>query len=146
MKAFRFNLERILLLRRYRERDWEIKLAAATGRCVQLKRSIDDSIREKARSMYSRYESGLSVAELHAATLYDSRLEQYIARDEALLQSAEQKRLEVQKRYLDVSKDRKVLDKLKERKSEKYRKTRLIEEIAEIDEISTGRIRGETHG
>ena len=50
MKAFRFKLERILSLRKHREREWEIKLAEITGECVRLSREIEERSMSKAEA------------------------------------------------------------------------------------------------
>ena len=40
MRRFRFRLERLLEIRSYWERQWLAKLAAASGHCIRLSRTI----------------------------------------------------------------------------------------------------------
>ena len=42
MRRFQFRLERFLDLRRWKEREWEIRLAQATGKVVLLKNRIEE--------------------------------------------------------------------------------------------------------
>ena len=139
MKEFRFNLERVLRLRRYREREREIELAEVTGRCLQLREAIDGCLRAKAFALHGRYAYGTGFDVLAASHLYVARLEQQISRHESALRAEEIKRAEAQERFLEAQRERKVLDKLKERESAAYAKEQRLQEVAEIDDINTGR-------
>ena len=139
MKAFHFNLERILNLRAYREREWELKLAEATGRCVRLRREIDADLKRKAAELTRRFERTLNPQVLDISNRYVARLEQQISANESRLTYAEEARNEVQRKFLEAQRDRKVLDKLKERKSEAFIKEERLEEVAEIDDMNTER-------
>ena len=121
MRAFRFKLERILALRKYREREWEIKLAGATGECVQLRRDIEDREARKA--------GALNYAPDHTTHLYMARLQQEADRKAKELIEAEKRREEVQTEYLVASRDRKVLDKLKEKRSGAYLKEQKVRRL-----------------
>jgi flagellar FliJ protein len=138
VKAFKFKLERILSLRKYREREWEIKLAAVTGECVQLRREIEEREEGSVRELKQR--SGLlETRALLASHLYMARLQQESAKKRSKLSEKERQREEVQREYLDASKDRKVLDKLKEKRSSSYVKEQKVEEVKQVDDINTGR-------
>ena len=60
-------------------------------------------------------------------------------RKRAQLTLSEQEREKIQKEYLEASRDRKVLSKLRERREAQYAKERKLEEVKEIDDINTGR-------
>ncbi len=138
MKAFHFKLERILSLRKHREREWEIRLAEVTGRCVQLSREIEDRNRRKGETLLQMPGAG-SVSGYLAIHGYMKRLEQEMEKKSAELAVAEQEREAVQEKYLEYSRERKVLDNLKEKREREYRKTQKMEEVKEIDDINTGR-------
>ena len=139
MRRFRFGLEKILKLRMYREREWELKLAEVTGECNRLRRVIDDTEAEKRSVLRWRIEYGEGIDGWRLAELYVQRLSGRSARAKAELETAERRRAEVQQQYLEASMKRKVLENLKERKAGEYRRIQLQEEIKTIDDINTGR-------
>ena len=142
MKAFRFKLERILALRKHREREWEIRLAGITGECVRLRREIEERDLNRAKALVDSIPGRtgeLDVLDLINSQNYINRLEQEVERKGIDLAGCEAKREEVQASFLEVSRDRKVLDKLKEKRSFGYKKSQRIEEIKQIDDINTGR-------
>lgn len=139
MKAFRYNLERILSLRKYREREWEAKLAEVTGACISINRDIEGDFRRKASELNERFTRSLGVEALEVSNLYVARLEQQINQNAEKLRYEEERREEVKKMYLEAQRDRKVLDKLKERKEAAYIREARLEEIAEIDDMNSRR-------
>ena len=139
MKRFRYKLERILSLRAYSEREWELKLAKATGQCVRLAREIDDRNLRKARSALKGVRKEDNVANLLQNHLYMSRLDQEMQKRHGQLLEREKEREEVQSSYLKASRKRKVLSNLKEKRSIAYIKEQKVEEVKEIDDINTGR-------
>lgn len=139
MKAFRFNLERILRLRAHREREWELRLAEVTGTCIQLRRRIDQAYRFKAEELSTRFSRGTDIAELAASDRYVDRLDQETSRNEAALRREEERRESVQAAFLEAQRERKVLEKLKERRAEEHRREQRLEEIALTDDMNSGR-------
>jgi flagellar protein FliJ len=138
MKAFRFKLERILSLRKHREREWEIKLAVITGECVNLSREIEERTIRKANT-FLKGAAGEEAGVYLASHRYMARLDQEIEKKSTELAVCERKREEVQVEYLKYSRDRKVLDKLKEKRAAEYSSEQKIEEVKQIDDINTGR-------
>lgn len=138
MKAFRFKLERILLLRKHREREWEIRLAGITGECVGLSREIEERTLRKADAFLTGT-TGEEAQVFLTAHRYMARLDQEIEKKSAELAVCERKREEIQAGYLKYSRERKVLDKLKEKRAAEYSAEQKIEEVKHIDDINTGR-------
>ncbi len=137
MKRFRFNLEKILKLREENEKDWEIKLGKVVSRCNSVMREMK-SIDRSRREQFSKFRLSLGGLEgLQAAELYFRKMETDKKRLEAELEKLNEERAEVQKEYMKASNDRKVIEKLKERKSREYYKAQLIAEIKEIDDLNT---------
>jgi len=145
VKRFRFRLERLLELRVYREREWLNKLAEAAGHCVRVNRSL----RENSGAASAAFEVGFREERRVDLSLLMYR-EQYLARlglERRRLEQELRERLarkeEVQKQYLEVSRDRKVLDKLKERKEREFNREQRKEDFKEMDDISSSRyVRG----
>ncbi len=140
MKRFQFRLEKLLNLRRYREREWEQKLAVISGICIELENRIRTLEMEKNRiSLLYGGESSINVSTLVSRELYVFRLNRGI---EELGTELEEKRRELEKvraKYLEVSRDRKVLEKLKVRLEKKYYKEQKLEEIKVIDDLTNAK-------
>ena len=136
MRAFRFKLERILTLRKHREREWEIKLAEITGKCVALRREIEDAASKKADAFFHQRPDTWEYLTTHR---YMRRLDQEIRKKSEELAVREQEREKVQAEYLKYSRNRKVLDKLKEKREAEYMHQQKVEEVKQIDDINTGR-------
>lgn len=139
MKRFVFRLERLLTLRKYAEREWELKLAEATGKCIVERREIEQRLEHKAAAFKNFFGGGLSTLELAASHLYLARLDQEIERHERALAGFELEREKVQKDYLAASKQRKILDKLSERQLRAHQKEQNKKDIEQIDDINSGR-------
>lgn len=137
MKRFRFRLERFLDLAKYEERQWELRLAEITGVCVALANEIGSLKGRKAAAFASR--RGLRDAgDLISLELFMKNLEQRAERLEVSLREKEKVRDEVRKGYLEASRKRKVLDKLREKKEAEYYKDQNRAEVGVIDDINSG--------
>jgi flagellar FliJ protein len=138
VKRFHFDLEKVLELRLYREQETEIELGRAIGALTAIENRIADLARERIKAGEERFSGGYGAAEIRSYDLYILRLDK--TRD-LLLEEAAQAELKVEearKVYLEASRDRKVIDKLKEIKQKEHRKTMLTEEVKMLDDISGG--------
>jgi flagellar FliJ protein len=147
MRAFRYRLQPLLELREYHEREWEIKLGRAAGRCAKIRSEIERLERER-RELGARERTGkIEISELAAENLYRIRLTTKIESLTEELAQAERERQTIQASYFEASRDKKIIEKLKERKADEYRLERLQAEAKTIDEIAgagpaRARIRG----
>jgi flagellar FliJ protein len=136
MRRFHFDLEKVLELRKYREQETEIELGRAIGVLTEIEQKIEANARDRRRAGEERFTSG--AAEILAFDLYIRRLDKIrdgLLKDAAM---AELKVSEARDAYLEASRDRKVLDKVKERRAKEYRKLMLTEETNVLDDISGG--------
>jgi flagellar FliJ protein len=143
MRRFRFRLERFLQLRRYDEREWELKLAEATGKCLRIQQGIADRQSDIARTVRERPRE-LGVVDMnlyYAAEMYVERLDREIAGMTEDLVVQEAKRRKVQEGYLEASKRRKVLEKLKEKREARHRKEQNKEEFNTLNDLNTNAFR-----
>jgi flagellar FliJ protein len=137
MRRFQFELEKILKLRESREKETEIELGKAIGVLSALELRIKNIALEKIEAAKNRF-SG-SINDMRSYELYILRLDQ--TRD-TLLEAAAKAELEVEKAreiYLEASRDRKIISKLKERREKEYRRRVNLEEIKIIDDLASGR-------
>ncbi|MBN1410628.1 MAG: flagellar export protein FliJ [Spirochaetales bacterium] len=138
MKRFQFRLEKLLDLRKFREREWELKLAEITGQCLLIKKKIAELKQEIYRCMLERKqtEKSVNMDDLHLNELYVQRLEQNIDALSEELERKEEERKKIHAEYMEAAKKRKVLDKLKEKRSEEYYHIHKLEEFKKLDEIN----------
>lgn len=137
MKRYRFRLDRLLAIRKYHELEWELKLAAATGECVRLTNEIEQMGQQRRETLAERYaERGVDMNYLVAAELYMRKIDARTETDRQVLVEKEREREEVRAGYLEASRDRKVLDRLRERRTAANRREQLVEEVNEVDDSS----------
>ena len=136
MKRFNFSLRRLLELKKYREHQWEIKLGEATGKCEQLKSEIGRRLEIRKQSFSRRL--GGNMTDLLVTEQYIGRLDQELRDLRRELEAQEKRRLEVQGQFLEASKERKVYDKLREKRAEEFRKEEIRREIMENDDLNSG--------
>ena len=129
-------MEKVLSLRKNREKETEIELGKAIAVLSGIEQNIQSVAEERFRS--GEQYSGIS-AMLRSYMLYADRLDQQKERllREAVL--AEQKIEEKRAIYIEASRDRKVLDKLKEKQEGEYRKFVLSEETKVLDDQAAER-------
>ena len=140
MKPFTFGLQKVLNLRKYYEDEAKIEL----GRAVSVLADIESKLRalaaERARAAAAQFSPGNSAAMIQQYMYYLLRLDNT---EEALLRNkilAEQKVEEAREAFLEASRERKVLDKLKDKRHGEYHKEALDEETKVLDDISSGSI------
>ncbi len=140
MKRFQFRLERLLTIRRYREREWELKLADITGQCILLQNKIVQSKENISHTLddRTRFTGKIDLYELMANERYIARMKQDIINFGIALEQKKRERDKVKMKYLEVSKEKKVLEKLRQRKEEEYYNEGKKEEFKIIDEINNG--------
>ncbi len=139
MRRFQFRLERFLELRRWKEREWELKLARALGECLVIENRIREIAEEIGASRLAQFSEGgrVDVEAMARRELYVQRLALERERAQVTLEEKRREMEKVRARYLEVSKERKVLDKLKERRSEEYYDRQLDEEYKAVDDLNS---------
>lgn len=140
MRRFRFRLEQLLTLRQHKEREWELKLARATGICLKIQRRIQeiDELISKTIEFLFKPDAISDYAYRISSELYMARLRNERKNRKEELAKREKEREEVQKIYLEHSKKRKVLEKLKEKQEEEYYSLMKKEEFKTMDDINNG--------
>jgi len=135
MKKFKFELEKILGLRKHREKETEIALAKARGVLNEIENKIVMTAAEKER-ISKEIPQGMS--EIVAFDRYIQRLDKT---KENLLVEAEKAQRKVNEEleiYYKASRERKVLDNIKEKRAQEYRKFVLAEETKVLDDLANG--------
>ncbi|MDR2184914.1 MAG: flagellar export protein FliJ [Treponema sp.] len=136
MKRFRFSLEKVLELRAYREREAEIELGRTIGILTEIEKRIFGLAQERIKAAGERFSQG--PGQIQNYERYILRLDK--TRDRLLEDAAraELKVAEAREAYLAASRERKAVDKIRERREQEYRKQMLTEETKILDDISGG--------
>jgi flagellar FliJ protein len=138
LKRFRFTLEKLLSIRSHREQEAKIELGRAMGVLADIENKLKAIATVRVQAASDRFSAANSAADILSYELYIKRLDADIER---LLKEAAQAELLVNKArdaFIEASRDRKVLDKVKEKRQQEYRKLRLAEETKVLDDISGG--------
>ena len=139
MKPFTFSLEKVLKLREYREDEAKIELGRAIGLLAELENRLSALGKERARAAAAQFSPGNSAVQIQQYMFYLLRLDntkEQLLKETAL---AQMKVEETRTLFIEASRERKVLDKLKEKRQKEYRKEFYAEETKTLDDISSGR-------
>jgi flagellar FliJ protein len=138
VRRFKFELEKVLDIRAYREQEARIALGRAVGVLSALERDLRNLAEERLRAASERFAPGNRGADMLASELYIRRLDG--AKEKLLAQAAqaELRVAEAREAFFEASRERKVLDKLKERRRREYHAYLLGEEAKTLDDISGG--------
>ena len=138
MKPFVFRLEKVLNLRKFHEDETKIELGRAIGVLAELESHLDALAKEKARAASAQFSPGNSAAVIQQYMYYLLRLDN--TEEELLKQKlkAEQIVDEAREAFIEASKERKVLDNLKDKRQREHRKIALDNETKVLDDISSG--------
>lgn len=139
MRRFSFNLEKLLIIREHEEKEWEIRLGKAVSNCVNIEMAIKDRHKEIKKIIGLSANNVENNNYLLSANIYRNRMEQEIIGLEEELKKAKEERDEIKADYLEASKKRKVLYKLKEKREREYYKAQRKIEFNEIDEMNNAR-------
>ncbi|MBI9105133.1 MAG: flagellar export protein FliJ [Spirochaetales bacterium] len=144
MHKFRFNLERLLRIREHEEQGWKIKLGKAVSECVRIETRISSCGSEIERILLTRGSIENREADFFSMELYKRRMTSEIQSFSVELVEAQKRRDSVRETFIEHSKNRKVLSKLKEKREHEYYKKQLKIEFNEVDEINNSRAAGRT--
>lgn len=139
MKKFNFSLDKVLSLRIFYEKEAEIALSRAVSERDLVKLKIED-INVKILECSPIFSQDVEMSILLAAENYITGLKLRKIELETELISLEKKVKLCIEEYTEKSKDRKILERLKDKKLEEWKKASNKEEIISIDEIVSTRI------
>jgi len=140
MKQFQFRLQKVMETTKTKEEIKKRELAAALGRLrkneAQLETLLDSLEQHIMHYQSCCKRSALKVSELRNLSGYTEKLRQDIqAQVKKTAQLTETARL-IREKLLEITKDKKVLEKLKDRKYEEFKKKLRSMEQKFMDEVS----------
>lgn len=134
MKRFNFSLEKVLKLREYNESEARIELGRAIGVLTEIENKIKRAAIAKNNAMQERF-SHLSGGE--AMLTWDNYIARLDQETEKLLKEAAKAELVVEEKralYMEASREKKVMENLKDKRRAEYRKQVLAAETREMDD------------
>lgn len=141
MKKFKFRLQKILAVRLLKEKEQKLVVARVNDRLraeTDLLFRLEEEYTTLKIELKSKHNRRMSVNDLLAYNSYFAYLEAKIEiKKEIILELETRLKVEREKLQLLV-KDRKVLDKLREKKYKQYWDSYLREEQSSLDEIAIG--------
>ncbi len=137
MRRFAFKLEKVLELRRYHEREWELKLAEVTGRVLEVEHEISAWADRRHGAGRRHIAIGrVDMSELHSREDFLLMVDDRVRNLQSRLVALHAERDRVRERYLEFSRRRKALSRLKERRGDDYYRESLRDEHRTLDEIA----------
>jgi len=152
MKRFQFRLERLLNIREHHEREWEVRFAQASRICNDLEGKINGLSQERAVTIQQAgvptgETEPLDVGGLLAREHYLVYLDRRASELTRTLAAREIERDEVRQKLSEASRAKKVLEKLRERRSAEYGKDSLRHAAKVLDEVAgSGTVRRRLKG
>lgn len=141
MRRFHFPLEKVLELRRYAEREWELRLGEVTGRVVAVEQEILDWGRRRHEMRRYHASAGtLDVELLQSREGYVNLIGARVVELQHRLVALETERAKIREGYVEASRKRKALTRLKERQEREYYRGALREEGRVLDEIAGSQV------
>jgi len=140
MKKFYFSLEKILSLRIFYEREAEVALQKAVGERDAVRLQIED-IDASLFSTSFLFAQDVDMSNLYQAEQYIKALKARKLQLQAVLITLEGTVRECLQNYHEALKERKVLDRLKDKKMEEWKEECEKEEMFMLDEALSAKIR-----
>jgi flagellar export protein FliJ len=141
MRRFGFSLEKVLELRRYAEREWELKLSEVTSRVIAVEQEILDWGRRRHDTRRYHADAGtIDMSVMKSCEEYVSLIDARVMTLQHRLVALEAEREKVREGYIDASKKRKALTRLKERQADEYYRNALRQEGRVLDEIAGSQV------
>jgi flagellar FliJ protein len=140
MKKFTFRLQRVIEVRHTREKECQRRLAdsmQALRKCEEQLEKEKRETRESREGLRKALKKPVSVAQLMALDGWYRWKNRQVQERSAL--TDEQRGIVDQKRQelIEAAKDKKILERLKEKRYEEYRVNSLREEQAVLDDLGT---------
>ena len=137
MKKFYFKQEKILRLRVHSENEAKMELGRLTGILAEIENNIRSIAEERIMAAANQFLPENSALDMLQYSYYIARLD---STKEKLLHDAAMMEIKIEEAravYMEASRERKIMDKLKEKQQMEYRKEYNREEAKTLDELSS---------
>jgi flagellar FliJ protein len=142
-KRFRFRLETVLKVRRQREDQQKRVVAAKVRRLTDLQsqaRSVDEQIAQAVQAARgSRHPGALDMSQIARQRFWLGHLQRLLVETAGQIREVAEELHRERRVLIDLAKDRKALEKLKETQAQRYQAELDRAERIELDELATTR-------
>ena len=135
MKSYKFSMESILNLRENKEKSTMENLAKVQNQLEIQKDILKDLIMEEEK-IKSNCTKLKDIHELRHHNLYKEEIEEKISKQDELIDKTNIKLEEVRRELIEAQKERKIMEKLKEKDMDNYINNMRQVEQKELDEIA----------
>ncbi|CCH49188.1 flagellar export protein FliJ [Pseudodesulfovibrio piezophilus] len=142
-RPFSFKLEKVLDYRGQLEEQAKAALAKAQTDHDTQKEKVENLTQSMATHLAKEHESQKTANDMWLWRQYKDALEQDLSRERLMLSKLELNLHQRRKEAVDKSKDRKLLEKLKETQAKKYHDEERAREEKENDEMATIRYKSQ---
>jgi len=136
VRRFQFKLQGVLTVREYTLEQAKARLAEKSGACAILELRLEENAGLTLDAARTRFRKGGSTSDFQAGERYARRLEQERERLMKALAMAEAERERARAAYVEASKAKELIQKLKERSEAEYYKTARLEEFKALDDMA----------
>jgi len=136
MRRFKFNLEKILELRKFREEEAKMALGQAVAALNKIENEIKETAVKRHNAASNRF------ADLGEMASWENYILLLDRQAQRLMEQAAQAQLVVEEKrnlYLEASRDLKAMEKLKEKQLKDHRHETMNKQMAEVDDITSAR-------
>lgn len=136
-RRFRFNLQKVLDLREWEEKQAENLLSAKTGECTNCEMAIQEMYRRRRDTFLTRGSVGLDLTVLSVHDTFRLRLGKEIDAQEKRLARLTIEREDLLKAYLETRRRREVVTKLREKQALVFKQAEAKRETLRLDDLNT---------
>jgi len=136
MRRFKFNLEKILQLRKFKEEECKLALGQAISALNKIESDIKETAIKRHNAAGQRFSNPLEMV------TWDNYIFRLDKEGELLAERAAQAEIVVEEKrelYLEAQKELKAIEKLKEKQHKEYRKDMMNKEMHQVDELTASR-------
>ncbi|MBI9011918.1 MAG: flagellar export protein FliJ [Clostridiales bacterium] len=140
MKKFNFRFQKILLLRIDKENEIRNNLGKINKVILEKENEFEmtrKKYEEFLNSLNDSVQEGIYVRDMQAVSNNKQYLIQKMDRLKHELTALVEQRIEIQKELIEANKQRKIMEKLKEKEIEQYQAMETLEESKTVDQIVT---------
>jgi len=138
MKRFLFGLQEVLELRKFTLKSAEAKLTEKSGACARINLNLEENAKATLAASKQRFREGGGASDYRAGELYSLRLSTERGKLFKALVFAEAEREKARIVYVEASKSKELVAKLREREETAYYKAVSREETNTMDDLAAG--------
>lgn len=144
MKAFKFTLQSLLNVKNTLEKQQKAELAAAEARLRELRQELEvlqlDLENQRQTYLLKVRQGELTPSEMSYWSVGFRAMRERIETQHKKIETAENEKRKIQKKVIETMKERKALEKLKEKQLAEYRMAQKAEDAAITDEFVSNKI------